>query len=447
MKKILFLLLILISGNLAAQKDTVVIDQIIARVGDEIILQSDLESAYIQWLATGNSASRDAKCKVFEDLLVRSLLLNQAKLDSITVSEDELQMQAEARIETYLQQLGGIEELENYLNKTIFDIRKDLQKNLGDQLIAQKERNLILEDVSITPSEVAEYYKSLPGKSLPLVDITYEIRQIQFYPKLTKAEEKVSIDKIKEIREKIVSGKSHFAAQARLYSDDVMSAKKGGELGFMSRGELDPDFAAVAFSLDTGEVSEVVETQFGYHIIELLQRRGERINLRHILIKPYISVEAKQKTIKFADSIRNLALSDTISFAELAEIHSEDEKTKNSGGLLYNPLTEDTKFKIDDLPRNIKYDVIDLSEGEISKPIVTVDDLGNTVIKIYKIENKVPAHTANLKLDYKLIYDMALENKKEKILGDWIREQIENIYISINKKYKDCNFKYKNWFK
>lgn len=447
MRKIFFIAYTLLSLSLFAQKDTLVVDQIVARVGDEIILQSDVEAQYYQMLANGNSASRTAKCKVLEDQLIQKLLINQAKIDSLTVSDDEVNMQVDARVDVFVQQLGGIAELEKYLNKSIFDIKKDLAKMLQSQLLAQKEQAKITDDVKITPSEVADYYATIPQDSIPLVDVSYQISQIILYPILTKAEKQITIDKMNDLRDKIISGTRKFESLARMYSQDNESAKNGGELGFVNRGDLDPVFAAAAFRLKKDEVSPVIKSQFGYHIIQMIERRGEKINVRHILIREFIPNEAKQRTIAFADSIRNLIVSDSISFKNAAMRFSNDPDTKNNGGLLYNQMTGNSEFKINELPPYIKYDVIKLNEGEISKPISSTNKKGNEVIKIYKIVKKTPQHVANLNDDYQLFYDNALAHKKSQIFENWVEKQQKQVYISIIPEYTDCTFKFKNWLK
>lgn len=447
MRKIIIVFALFLSTNLVAQQDTVIVDQIIARVGDEIILQSEVEAQYFQYLAEGNSASRAAKCNVLEAQLIQKLLLNQAKLDSIDVTDDELEMQVDSRVGMYEMQLGGTAELEKYLNKSIFDIKKDLKKVLKDQLIADKMQSKITEDIELTPSDVAEYYSAFPYDSLPLVDVTYEIRQISVYPVMTKDEEQITLDKLEEIREKIISGDRKFESMARMYSEDPGSAKNGGDLGYFGRAEMDPEFATTAFNLNKGEVSEIVKSAYGYHIIQLIDRKGERVNARHILVKAIIPYEAKDRAINKADSIMNLIEVDSLSFKEVASIYSEDENTKNNGGLVFNQMSGSTKFKIDELPQHIKYDVINLNDKEIAGPIATIDASGNTVYKIYYIESKVPEHIANLENDYQLIKDMATATEKEKVFKEWIKDQQKNIYISIDEQYKDCTFMYKNWLR
>lgn len=429
-----------------AQNDTIIVDKIIARIGDEIILKSEVEENYTQASLFSTYSQKPTKCNVLEDLMTQKLLINQAKIDSISVTDDEVENQVKARLNYFINQAGSVEQLETYYNKPIYYITEDLKKMLKEQFTAEREKEHVVGDVSITPSEVAEYFAKIPVDSIPLVEESFEIRVIYFYPKLTPDEEQITIDKLKDIRDKIVSGERKFESMARMYSQDPGSARQGGELGFMSRGELDPDFASVAFSLDSGEVSDIVKTKFGFHIIQLIERKGQRVNVRHILIKPYISIETQQNTVAYADSIRQLIIDNKISFSDAAIKYSTDKDTKNSGGLMFNPTTESTMFKLNELNAQVRYEVGSMNEGDISEPLVTTDDYGNTVIKIYKIEKRVPEHRANLKDDYQLIYNIALNKKKESIFDTWVSKTIKKTYINIDKSFRDCEFKY-NWTK
>ncbi len=430
-----------------AQNDTsIIVDKIVAKVGDRIILLSDIEGMYLQYLSEGNSASKQVKCNILEQLLVQKLLLNQADIDSVYITDDELEQQVDARLNIFIQQMGSQAALEKYLNKSIFQIKSDLKDVLEEQLRAEKEKDNIIGKVEITPSEVRNFYEQLPKDSLPIIDAQVEVQQIVLKPKLTPEEEELTMQKLREIRQKILNG-TKFEAMARLYSQDEASARKGGEIGYHTRAELEPEFAAVAFSLKKGQVSDIVKTKYGYHIIQLIDRKGERVNVRHILIRPTIPLEAIKRTIKLADSIRTLILNDSISFEKAAEKFSDDEQTKNNGGLLFNPQTGSAKFNVNDLPNNIKFDIKDLKVGQISKPIKTTDNTGNIVIKIYKIKQKIPPHRADLTHDYQTIMNMALQHKKNKIFDQWVRNKQKQTYISIDKDFQDCSFKYKNWIK
>ena len=429
MKKIFTLIILILNLSLLAQNDTIVVDQIVARVGDEVILQSSVESA-----------SPQAKCNILEGQIIQKILLNQAKIDSITVTDQELEMQLNSRLDMFIQQFGSEEDLENYLHKSILEIKQDLAKTLKEQMIAQKEMNTITDDIDITPSEVAEYFKNLDPDSLQLIEESYELKQIVIYPKMTKAEEEVSISKLNDIREKIVSGQRMFEAMAQLYSEDPESAKKGGSLGLMGKGELDPDFANAAFSLKEGEVSQVVKSKYGYHIIKLEKRVGDRVDIKHILIKPVIPQKAIERTKNYADSIYNLIINDSLTFEQAALKFSDDETTRNNGGYIFNQQTGNLSFTLDQFPSVMKSEVKALEVGVVSKPIVTYDLYGNQVVKLYLLVKKTPKHIANLKDDYDLIYQKALSNKKNQVFLDWLHEQNQSLYISIIPEYQKCKF-------
>lgn len=440
MKKSLTFIIILINLSLFAQNDTIVVDQIVARVGDEIILQSSLEDEYIQWLSMGNSASPQAKCNILEGQIIQKLLLNQAKIDSLKISDDEFERELNSRLDIVMQQYGSEEALENYLHKSIIEIKQSLEKTLKDDMLANKEKEKITDDIKITPSEVAEYFKELSNDSLPLIDESYEIKQIVFKPKLTKQEEQVTIDKLNRIRDKIVTGKMYFEAMARLYSEDPQSAKRGGSLGIVGRGELDPDFANAAFKLKEGEVSQVVKSAYGYHIVKLEKRYGDRAEIKHILIRPVISPQAIARTVKLADSVYNLIVNDSLTFEQAAMKFSDDKTTKNNGGYLFNQQTASISFTLDQLPPMMKSDIQKLEVGKVSKPVVTYDLNGNKVVKLYLLVKKTPKHIANLNDDYDLLYNMALQHKKDKVFMDWLHKQKQSVYISINDEYKNCKF-------
>ncbi len=446
MKKLVLFGILLLSTYIWAQNDTLIVDQVVARVGDRIILESDIEAQYSQIMANGK-APKELKCQILEDLLTQKLLLNQADIDSVYVSDDELDADLNARLQLFIDQMGGVEKMEDYFHKSIFEIKQDLKKILKDQLRAQKMQNQITKDIKITPSEVHDFYEHLSKDSLPIVDATVEVEQIVIKPKISKAEEQAIIDRLNQMRQEILSGQKKFQTLAILYSDDPGSASKGGELGFRSRAELVPEFASVAFSLKPGEVSKVVKTKYGYHIIQLIQRKGERVNVRHILIIPKPTPEEIAAARKRADSIYNLIVNDSLSFEEAAMKFSDDEDTKNSGGLLFNPNNGTSKFKLDELPPYIRFDIKDMKAGEISRPIQTVDNTGQPVFKIYKIKSRTEAHVANPDQDYQLIMNMALQAKKQRIMDQWISNQLKSTYIHIAPMYQSCKFHNKDWLK
>ncbi len=446
MKRLVLFGILLLTTYMWAQNDTLIVDQVVARVGDRIILQSDIEAQYSQIMANGQ-APKELKCQILEDLLTQKLLLNQADIDSVYITDDELEADLNARLQLFIDQMGGVEKMEDYFHKSIFEIKEDLKKILRDQLRAQKMQNQITQDIKITPSEVNEFYQSLSKDSLPIVDATVEVEQIVIKPKITKEQEQAIIDRLNQMREDILAGRKKFQTLAILYSDDPGSASMGGELGFRSRAELVPEFASVAFSLKPGEVSNVVKTKYGYHIIQLIQRKGERVNVRHILIIPKPTPEEIAAARARADSIYNLIVSDSLTFEKAAMEFSDDEDTKNSGGLLFNPNNGTSKFKLDELPPYIRFDIKDMKAGEISRPIQTVDNTGQPVFKIYKIKSRTEAHIANPEQDYQLIMNMALQAKRQRIMDEWINEQLKKTYIHIAPMYQDCKFHNKAWLK
>jgi len=448
---IIFFLLAII--QIKAQKN--VIDGVEAIVGDEIILKSDIENQLYQLKASGNVIAtndeeiKKAKCKIFEEFLYQKLLLNRAKVDSLEINEVEVEANLDRRINYFIQQIGSKEKLEEYFGKTILEIKTDLKKLLREQMLIEKKQNEITKDISITPLEVKECYNEIPKDSLPIFDKQYEIAQIVIKPKIDERERWKIRKELTEIREKVLKGSS-FEAMARLYSDDLSTAKYGGDLGWVNKMDLDPNFAQVAFTLkNPGDISRIVETKFGFHIIKLVEKSGKRAHLKHILIKPEISDQQLIKAKKQLDSIRSIILSDSITFEKAAEKFSQDENTKFNGGILMNSTTGLSRFSLSEITDpTIKDLLIKMKVGDISSPFLSIDPkTGDKTLKIIKIVKIIPPHKANLKEDYQYIKQICLVNKKQKILDKWIKNEIKNTYIKINNpEYKDCKFTY-NWLK
>ncbi len=455
MKKLLFLFITFVAtvsvfaqnnNKNKVQNDTLIVDKIVARVGNRIILESDIEAQYSQMIAHGQSPL-NLKCKILEDLLFQKLLLNQADIDSIYASDDEVDQELNARLKIFIDQMGGVEKMENYFHKSIYEIKRDLKKVLADEIRAQKMEQKLTKDIKVTPSEVREYYEHLPKDSLPIVSAKVEVEQIVIKPKISKKQEQQIINRLRKMRQQILSGQMKFQTLAILYSEDPGSAAKGGDLGFRTRSELIPQFAAVAFSLKPGQVSDVVKTKYGYHIIQLVSRKGERVDVRHILLVPHPTPEEIHAAKLRADSIYNLIVHDSLTFEQAAMKFSDDPDTKNSGGLLFNQATGSSQFTLDQLPPAIRFDIKDMKAGQISKPIQTIDNTGQLVYKIYKIKSKTEAHVANLDQDYELIMNMALQHKKQQFLDHWAAQQIAKTYIHIDPMYTHCNFRVKAWLK
>lgn len=446
MRLYIFSLIILFATNIIAQNNGKVIDQVIAVVGGKIILLSDIEEQYTQLKAQGFESKGDVKCEILEELLFQKLLLNQAELDSIEVTSKEINQTMESRFKYFISQIGSEEKLEEYFGKSILEMKEDFRENIKEQLLTQKMQSKLTDDIKITPSEVRAFFKNIPADSLPYINTEFELQQIVLVPKISDEEKLLIREKLNEFRERVING-DKFSTLAVLYSEDPGSAKKGGELGFVSRTDLVPEFAAVAFNLKDGEVSRIVETEFGYHIIQLIEKKGELVNVRHILLSPKPSVEKMMEIEKRLDSISTQIRENKITFEDAADKFSDDEKSKYNGGLMSNPYTGNTRFEANQLDQYSYYAVKDLNTGEISKVLQTRDDRGKIVYKIYKLKTKTKPHKANLKDDYQRIQDIALENKKQKEIDEWSSKKINNTYIHIDPSFGNCSFRLKGWLK
>lgn len=437
------LMLLIFPAGIFAQE--IMVDQIVGIVGDNIILQSDIENQYYQMQAQGYTGNaRQMKCEIFEDLLVQRLFLNQAMVDSIEVTAAEVENELNRRLQIFINQIGSQERLEEYYNKSLLEIKETFREVIRDQLLTQRMQAELSNDISVVPSEVRDYYKRLPADSIPEIPEQYEIRQIVKNPRISEEAIFEVKERLLELRERIVQGEN-FSTLAILYSEDPGTAMKGGELGFTSRGSLVKEFADVAFSLKQNQVSQIVETEFGYHIIQLIERRGEQVNVRHILMKPRASEEASQKAIAVLDSLASRIRMDSIPFETAARFLSDDEDTRLSGGIMVNQSTGTTRFTLEEFDRPTRQIIQNLKPGEVSDPFEATDETGRKIYKIIQITRIIPAHRANLDLDYSLIQNMALSEKKSRLLNQWVRDRIAETYIRIDPSFRDCDFTIKGW--
>jgi len=438
--------LILTTFHLFAQ-ERLVADRVIANVGDKIILQSDVENQVIQLRAQGYQGKEDIKCDIFEELLVQKLLLIQAELDSIQIGVNQVDSELEARLNYFIRQIGSQEKLEEFYNKSMIEIKEDFRPLIREQILTQTmQRNLVI-GVKVSPKEVEEFYKNLPEDSIPMVNTHYQINQIAVYPPEDEKARADAREKLLNIRERIINGE-RFSTLAVLYSEDPGSARRGGELGFRTSDELDPEFAKAAFRLtDDGGVSRIVESEYGFHIIQLISKQGNQVNVRHILITPKVDIEQKIKAKNRLDSIANLIKNDSLSFTSAALRFSEDEQSRLNDGLMVNPRNSSTKFDLEELPK-AEYNVVkDLKIGEISDPFETVDDKGKTIFKIIKISEKIDAHKANFKDDYEMIEEIAIMQKKQRKFEEWLKERKKKTYIHIDDSFINCKFLENGWIK
>lgn len=444
MKKYTILLLPLLLLTLYSNSQEVV-DKVIATVGNKIILKSEVENQYIQLLSQGKYLDEgDLKCDIFEEMMFQKLLLIQAEIDSVEVTEKEINNEMDRRLSVFISQLGSEKKLEEYLGKSISDIKDDFKELIREQILAQRVQASLTEKVKVTPSDVKKVFDEIPEDSLPIIDAYVELSEIVINPKIGKAEKDETIKKLSEIRDRILAGES-FSTMAVLYSEDPGSAANGGELGFVSRTDLVPEFASVGFALkNTTDISRVVETDFGFHIIQLIEKRGNMMNFRHILLTPRVSVEQIEISERRADSIYQMLKNDSISFENAITKYSDGD-SKFNWGKISNPYTGTTKLSDDALDNNIKRSIYDLKTGEISKPFLTTTNSGAKIFKIIKVNNRVDKHLANLNDDYQEIQEFATQKENQKVIENWIKSKVKTTFINIDKSYQSCNFKFADW--
>ena len=424
---------------------TQIVDEIIAVVGNEVVLSSDIETQYLQYLSQGYTDSEEVRCQIIEDVLYQKLLVHQAKLDSTDVSEDDVNQELDSRLNSFISQLGSEEALEEYFKKSTSELKIEFYEIIYNQLLTQRMQSSITSSVSITPEEVKLFFQEMKKSSdIPVMPTTLEISQIIKIPEITLDEKSRIRKKLISFRDRIKNGED-FTVLATLYSDDTESAKNGGELGFVGRGALVPEFESAAFSLKGDQISEVIETQFGYHIIQLIERRGETVNVRHILLKPKVSSASLLEAKTQLEKVENLMKSEEITFEEAARFHSDDV-SKNNGGLLINPQTGSSLFTVEELPLNIRYSADRMNEGDVSSISQFVMDDGKKAYRIIKITRKLKEHSANLIDDFSLINDAALNEKKQQKISEWVDKNIITTYIRFDYDYNNCDV-LKKWQK
>ncbi len=443
-KTILILSLIFITGIKLLQAQNKVIDQLVAIVGSHMIMQSDIENQYLQYTMQGyNKTDSNFKCNLLEQTLYEKLLLNQAEIDSLTVTESQIESDLERRVKYFSKQMGGDEQLEKYYNKSISQIKEDFRDIIKNQLLQQSMEAKITEKIKVTPTEVKRFFNTLPKDSVPTVSSHVEVGEIVIGPKINDEEKAKAKEKLSAIRDRIIKGED-FATLAVLYSEDEGTASKGGELGFTERSELDAVFAAAAFKLNANEISPVIQSQFGYHIIQLIERRGEKINVRHILIRPKVATEDLLAAKLKLDTVYSLIKADSITFEKAALKYSNDPSRAN-GGLMINPESGASKFEPDQLDQSVFFVVDKLKVGEFSKPVPMKTDDGKQAYRILYLKSRTDPHRANMKDDYDFIQQAALKQKQSKATQDWVKKQAAVTYIHIADEYKDCKYNY-HWF-
>ncbi|MDO5524077.1 MAG: peptidylprolyl isomerase [Bacteroidia bacterium] len=429
-----------------------VIDEIVWVVGDEAILKSEVEEYRKEIQMQNQRIDGDPYCFIPEQLAINKLFLDQAKLDSIEINESNVTRMVEYQLNEYIAAVGTTERLEEYFSKSIKNIREDLRTQIRDQQLIQGVQQKHFEVVTLTPSEIRKFYTAIPQDSLPFIPTTLEVQIITVEPVVPLAETDAVKDRLRDYTEQINSGENSFSTLALLYSEDP-SAVKGGELGFMSRSGFVPEFSNVAFALnDPSKVSNIVETEYGFHIIQLIERRGDMANFRHILLKPKIPQVQLDTAIVRLDSIRNGIVNGKLTFDEAATFLSADKDTRNNRGIMVNsrPGSQNTgtpRFQLSELNQDIARVVGDMKVGELSEPFIMVNDKGQQVAAMVKVTTRNEGHTANINNDYQIIKQMAENARRQELMDDWLQKKIETIYVRIDPEWKGCDFKYKGWLK
>ncbi len=454
MKKhwIIIALMLLALPMMAQNRQPQVIDKVVAVVGKNIILQSDIENQYIQYRMQGltDGTGKEVRARILEDLLLQKLMLNQAEMDSITVTDDQVEAQMDQRIRYFVTRLGSQEKLEEQFGKSMSEIKEEVRQAVKDQMLQEQVQAKIMQNVVVTPKEVKDFFNNIPNDSLPMIQPEYEIVQIVKRPPVSIDEKLQVKDRLYQIRKRILEGESSFSTMAVLYSEDPGSARQGGELGFAGKGVYATEFENVAFNLHDGEISDVVETQFGFHIIQLIERRGETVNCRHILLTAKVPVEALEKAQNQLDSVAQLIRNGDMTFEEACKKFSDDD-SKNNGGYLTNAGTGGNWLSLKDMQqleaeypeyKNLAFVVSRLEVGEVSDPLPMTTNENNDAFRLIMVKRKTEVHQANLKDDYTLIQNWAIGQKRQEAIGKWVSNKAAKAYIRLDDAYKNSDFYY-----
>ena len=424
-----------------------IIDEVIWIVGEEAILRSEVEDERLRAQYEGQPIAGDPYCVIPEQLAIQKLFLHQAELDSIEANESSVSSQVDMRMNYYVSQIGSKEKMEEYFRKTSSEIREEMMTMVRNQMIIQQMQAKLTENISPTPAEVRRFYNSLHQDSIPMVPAQVEVQIISIEPAVPIEETERIKARLRDYTERVHNGSADFSMLARLYSEDVESAKRGGELGFVGKGQLVTEFANVAFNLtDPKRVSRIVQTEYGFHIIQLIERKGDRVNCRHILLKPRLSADDQVRAITRLDSVRALVVDSGLVFEAAVAKFSEDKATVMSGGLMTNMNTGASKFEYQELPPEIAKQIYMLNEGEVSVPFVMMDRAKNKEICVLvKLKTKREAHKANLVDDFQVIREMLQQKLSQETIDQWIRQKQKEIYVSIDPAWRGCDFEYPGW--
>jgi len=441
----------------AGDKDSVkvgtIVDEVVWVVGDDAILKSDVETMRMQGAMEGVKWSGDPDCSIPEQIAVQKLFKHQAQIDSIEVTDADVAAEVEQQISYWLEMVDGSRErLEEYKHQPLSQIRNDLRDDMKDRQMVQRMKQKLVEDIQVTPADVRRYFTSMPADSIPFVPTEVEVQIIQQTPKIEQEELNRVKDELREYTDRVNRGDATFQTLARLYSEDPGTARRGGELGLTGRGTLDPAFAAVAFNLtDPKKVSKIVESEFGFHIIQLIEKRGDKVNVRHILRKPVVSDEAVERALGRLDSIAADIRAGKFTFEDAAPLLSDDKDTRNSKGLMSTNMMQtghtSSRFRMQDLPPEVAKVVDTMQVGQISKSFRMINQRGKTVCVIARLKNRIDGHKATVAEDFQTLKDVVLNKRREERIHQWVVDKIKTVYTRLNDNYKDCQFEYEGWNK
>jgi peptidyl-prolyl cis-trans isomerase SurA len=438
------------SSPKAAPSDSLasIVDEVVWVVGDEPILKSDIEVTRIQAAMEGVRWSGNPDCAIPEQIAVQKLFLNQAITDSVEVTESEITNGVEQYIEQMISAIGSREKLEEYHKKNMSQIRADLRESFRERQLVQGMQQKLTKEISVSPAEVRRYFKDLPQDSIPFVPTEVEVQIITMQPRIEQEEINRVKEELRDYTDRINKGESTFQTLARFYSEDPGTARRGGELDYTARSMLDPAFANVAFSLtDPKKVSKIVESEFGFHIIQLIDKRGEKIKVRHILRKPVVSEDAINKALARLDSIRTDIVDEKFPFEAGASVISDDKDTRNNHGLMANITQEGrtSRFKMAELPSEVARAIDTLSVGQISKPFTMINERGKTICAIAKLKSRIEGHKATITEDFQVLKNLVLNKRRNQVLHDWVVKRIKSTYVRVNDRYRDCKYEYEGW--
>lgn len=426
-----------------------VIDEVAWWIGDQPIYLSEIEEAYQTMQYQDGEIQGDPYCVIPERIAVDKLFLHQAELDSIDIPAAQVGQMVEMQINYMIAQLGSKDKVEEFYHRPMPEIRELLRESLGNRQKIEMVQSNLTENVKATPSDVRKYFNSLPADSIPFVPLQVEVQIMTLNPVIPREEIDAVKTRLRDFTDRINRGESEMSTLAILYSEDPGTAVRGGETGFLSKANLDPEYAAVAFNLnDPKRVSKIVESQYGFHIIQLIEKRGDRINTRHILLRPRVSDKDLTEAMNRLDTLRQEMLGEKYTFEDAVKYVSQDKDTRNNKGMMFNDETGTTRFEMAELPQEISKVVAGMSVGEISKPFIMKDPkLSRDVVAIVKLTNRIASHRANMSDDYQQILSMYEQSARKKILNDWLAKKIRDTYVRIEDGWRDCDFEHDGWIK